>query len=179
MKNHKTITEGIREITRTGEYEIYQGKVTHVDDSLKTVDIELEPGLTIFSVRLRAAVTDDSGVYVLPSKDSWCVIARIEMGQDYTLLRASKIDAYYIKIDGMTLEVSKDAFTFNGGQLKGMVKIQDLVQKLNALENKVNQIVTWTGTHLHSGNGAGTATPVTGSLATTKVSDLENKKILQ
>lgn len=179
MKNSRKITDGIREIGGAGIYEIYSGKVISVDKDTLTIDVELDTGVIRFDVRLRAVIDDNSGVYVMPTINSYCTIAQIEGGQDYVLLRASKIDKYVLKIENTSLEVSSDGFIFNSGSLKGMVKITELVQQLNAIESKVNEIVAWTGAHLHSGSGAGTAPAVPGTLTPTTIPDLENEKIKQ
>ncbi|MCO5229595.1 MAG: hypothetical protein M9958_00425 [Chitinophagales bacterium] len=179
MKNYNKIKEGIKELGGGAQYEILEGKVKAIDIQNLTVDIEIQAGVVIFDVRLRAVISDNTGIYVIPAKDSICTIAKIEMGQDYILIASSQIDKFIIRIQEVTLEVTKDGFAFNDGQLKGLVKITELVQQLNTLENKVNQIVAWTGTHLHSGSGAGTAPPVVGTLTNTTIADLENPKIKQ
>lgn len=179
MKNYTKITSGFKELGGRHLYEIHEGRVLRVDPEKLTADIEIQTGVTIFDVRLRAVISDDKGVYILPAVDSICTIANIEMGQDYVLIASSKIDKCILRINEMSLEASKDGFLFNDGTHKGLVKITELVQKLNALETKVNQIVAWTGTHLHSASGAGTAPPVAGTLTSTTIQDLENPKIKQ
>jgi hypothetical protein len=71
---------------------------------------------------------------------------------------------------------------WNGGNNKGLVKLPELIDKLNAIENKVNDIITWTATHTHAGvtpggGTSGVAVGVTGTLTTTQEGDLENEKI--
>jgi len=88
----------------------------------------------------------------------------------------SEVENIYIDTQGDTI--------FNGGTLDGMVKVGDLVTKLNNLENKVNDLVTWSSTHTHTGvtpgpGSTGTAVGVVGTLTPTQQSELENTKIKQ
>ena len=78
-----------------------------------------------------------------------------------------------------------DKIAFNGGANDGLVLVNQLVNKLNALENKVNSIITTFNTHVHagvttgSGSSAVTPTLVTGTLTPTVKNDIENTKITQ
>jgi hypothetical protein len=78
-----------------------------------------------------------------------------------------------------------DEIHLNGENYKGLVKIEELVDKLNALENKVNTIISTFNAHTHpyvdSGSPAVTsvtATLVAGTLTPTQVADLENDTVL-
>lgn len=183
MKNSKVIIEGIREVVGK-DIEILQGKVIAVHEDSLTVDIELEPDVVRYNVRLRAVVDDDTGLYLLPAMKSYCTIAKIEGGQEHVLIKTSKLDKVILKIKEQSIHASADGFVFNEGKLKGLVKIDDLVSKLNALENKVNNLITWSSTHMHTGvttgtGTSGTAVGVTGTLTNTTIKDLENPKIKQ
>lgn len=81
----------------------------------------------------------------------------------------------------LTSEV--DTINLRGDQYDGLVRVSDLVTKLNNLENKVNALVNFTSTHTHTGvqTGGGssgpTATPVTGTLTPTQQTDIENENV--
>jgi len=72
-----------------------------------------------------------------------------------------------------------------GNQYLGLVKVQPLVDKINALENKVNSIINTYNTHTHPyinvvtpANTSATTGLVTGTITPiTQVSDLENTAI--
>ena len=61
------------------------------------------------------------------------------------------------------------AYAINGDEFGGLVKVVELTQKLNALEAKVNSIITW----------GGTVTPplATAPLTPTQQTEIENKTI--
>jgi hypothetical protein len=68
-----------------------------------------------------------------------------------------------------------------GGEFGGLVKVVELTQKLNNLENKVNEIITTFGTHTHTvimlgAPTATTATPIVGNLTVSQRADIENTK---
>jgi hypothetical protein len=76
-----------------------------------------------------------------------------------------------------------DKIVFNNGDLGGMVKINDLITKLNNIENKLNALMTSykSHTHTHSQGNTGTAIPpfTQQNLTLTQKNDLENEKIKQ
>lgn len=78
-----------------------------------------------------------------------------------------------------------DEIQLNGDTYHGLVKIEDLVTKLNNLESKVNTIISTFNAHTHPYVNVATpaatsvsATPVTGTLTPTQKADLENTKVL-
>ena len=82
------------------------------------------------------------------------------------------------------MNAGSDDFYAGGGNSTDGIGIQNFSNyKLNAIENKVNDLVTFTATHTHTGVTAGggtsgtTATPVTGSLTPTQISDIEDQQI--
>lgn len=138
--------------------------VVSVNDSARTAVVELlgEHPVEI-PVRLMASV--DDGVLILPERDSTVVVALTD-------------DPYIAMFSGV------DRIILRGGQFDGLVKVADLVTKLNNLENKVNDLVSKFNTHTHiltlsagTGTAAPTTTLVTGTLTPTQQTDLENTNI--
>lgn len=61
------------------------------------------------------------------------------------------------------------AYAINGDEFGGMVKVIELTQKLNALEQKVNQIIAW---------GAGVTPPLAATpLTVTQQAEIENTTV--
>lgn len=182
--NRTEIVKHFKALLDFGKYEIYTGIVSSVDENKATCDVLLDEEITVYDVRLRAVIDNTEGMYIIPAVDSPVIIGQIDGGQDYALIQASKIDKLLLKIGNITLEVTSAGVVFNGGQLDGMVKLNDLVTQLNKLENKVNSILTGlkaisiplapTGTYPFGSNFA--AMP---SLQTTVKANLENLKIKQ
>jgi len=110
----------------------------------------------------------DTGFYIVPKVGSYVVVTMIEQFGSYV--------AMYSSVDEIQL---------NGSNYSGLVKIADLVTKLNNLENKVNDLITFSATHVHSGvtTGGGSSavspTPVAGALTPTVQANLENLTVKQ
>lgn len=99
------------------------------------------------------------------------------MGIDFPfIIQFSDLDKVIIFTD--------TSIQFNDGSFGGIVKVQSLVDKINALENKVNSIISTFNTHVHSGvttgSGSSAVTPtlITGTITPiTQVSDINNTRI--
>lgn len=71
---------------------------------------------------------------------------------------------------------------FNGGTLGGMVRVIDMVSRMNLIENLLNQVIALYNGHTHPVSGAATGVPVvpeTETLELTVRADIENTKITQ
>lgn len=132
--------------------------------------------ILLSDVNLRSVIDESKkGFVVFPKVDSFVLIGTI---------KNIETNAFVVMCSEIT-DVWIDAkVVFNNGDNKGMVKLPELVNKINILESKVNDIIAWTATHTHTGvtTGGGTsgvAVGVIGNLVETQESDLENKDIKQ
>ena len=131
-----------------------------------TCIVELLDETEIPEVRLKAAIEDvtiTDGLVQIPKVDSTVLIGMI--GNDpntWTVLMYSKVD---------------EVVLFNGSN-GGLPKIVPLVSKINAIENKVNDLISHINTHSHAAHGSPpTVSYSGGNLMTTMRSDLENTKV--
>ena len=166
-KRRKLIIDAIKELGKANKYEVYSGKVSAVDEEATTCDVDIEESVTVFEVRLRAVVTDDTGVWVLPKVGSYVQIAQIEGGNQFVLISWSEVDKVFVKIGDKTLEVSTDGFVFNGGANDGLVKVNELVDQLNKIEDKVNSLISTFNSHIHTTTATVGASAVLGVIAPT------------
>jgi hypothetical protein len=173
-----TIPEAIqiliqRELSRTEIYSVLC-RVISVDNTERTCEVEpLNGNSELFGVRFQANIELTEGIYIEPKVNSHVIIGFLNPVQAL-VLQYSEVENVYIDTNSDTI--------FNGGTNFGMVKVVDLVTKLNNLENKVNDLVTWTATHTHTGvtpgvGSSGTAVGIIGTLTPTTQSDLENTKV--
>lgn len=103
-------------------------EVKQVDGTTCIVTID---ELELREVRLRAVVNDEeSGIVVTPKVGSMVMISDLSNGNmnDWAVMMYSEIETIAI----------------NGGKNKGLINIEDLTDKLNAL-------VDWCENHTHSG----------------------------
>lgn len=142
-RERKLIAESIRELNKDKSLpEIERGKVVAVNLTDYTIDVDLDEGAVVHDVQLSAVTTSNAAVIEVPKKNSYVVIAKMEQSVNYVLLRASAIDKWLLKIGNTTFEIDGSLIKANGGNNHGLVKIVELTEKLNAIETKINTIIT-------------------------------------
>lgn len=120
MTPERRLAENIRRINPTAMW-LTQGEVTATDGvtcSVKIGDAELE------GIRLRASISNvDKQILVVP-----------KVGSAVTLgcLTADLNNMVVLQVDEI------ESITVNGGDLGGLIKIQELTDKLNELVDKFN-----------------------------------------
>jgi hypothetical protein len=68
---------------------------------------------------------------------------------------------------------------FYNGSNGGLILIEPLLQKVNSLESKVNELITYINSHVHAGSGVVPAPPYSGGpLVETQREELEDTKVL-
>lgn len=154
MKQRDEILRLLREYFKA-PVQVFPATVKSVNTSELTCVVEPVDAPEIYEVRLKAAIDNvKEGVVEIPKTNSTVLVGLI--GNDMNtcfIIRCSQVE---------------EVVMF-GGTLGGLIKITDLVSKLNALENKVNTIIAW----------GGTVSPplATTVLAVTNRADLENTKV--
>lgn len=120
-------------------------------------------------VGVRIIANQDNGFLLVPEVDSVVVVSFLSDSSAYV---------------SMTSKLSE--IQLNGKNYDGLVKINDLVDKLNALENKVNSIISTFNTHTHPyvnvsspATTSPSTSPITGTLTPTQKIDLENSTVKQ
>jgi hypothetical protein len=168
----RLISEAIRTLagtTRAGGVFAFDAVVKSVDKAARTCVVYAITGKTqseIPDVRLMAAV--DDGVLIIPAVDS-----------NVTIIVTAQADAY------VTQYSEVEEIIFRGGDLGGLVKLLDAVDRFNKIEDDLNSIkqafTTWTPTPNDGGAAlkAAAATWSAQQLIKTVRSDIENEKIKQ
>lgn len=127
-----------------------------------------DDGLEYFDVRLRPIVGQNNGLVAYPKKGAYALAIQIEGTEEWKLIEATEYESVEFLIDD---------FSFNSGDLGGLIKIEELTNKLNGLVQSFNShthIVSTTGT---AAAQSGTAKAVVTKAAKFKKSDYENTKI--
>lgn len=147
---------------------LYQGFVLSVEGKTCTVQID---GLDVPDVRLRASTTDeDSELILVPAVGSAVIVGALS--DDFGQLALLSMD-------------KADTITIHGGKQGGLVLAPSLVEKLNALEedlNNLKQAIKSAPTVPNDGGSsfkAGLQGWAGASLSKTKQSDIENSKVKQ
>lgn len=154
--------------------------VTSVDVPSRTCDcmeITGQAGVEIPNVQLQAEVSD--GVLLIPTIGSTVLVTYSKYNDPFVSM-FSDIDRIFLVGDNAAVDITGNTVTLNDGSFGGLVKVMDLVAKLNNLENLVNDLVTKYNLHVHPVSGASTLVPnvpETGTLTPTIQDELENKKV--
>lgn len=161
--------ELMKAVVLDGREDIFYGTVDEVkqDGKFLTVISNLKKN-TIPGVKLLSEF-NESGLVTIPNVGSKCIVFRY--AQNYFATGFSDVKTIYLK----------------GNDNKGLIKIDDLVDKLNTLEDTLNGLIQDYNSHTHivsvdPVSHAGSATPTTNIntdvLINTTVQDLENPDVL-
>jgi hypothetical protein len=172
MAGDREIQDVIQVIAGTrGKDELYLfvGEVTNVDKSARTCTVMAHSG------KLSAEVTD---VKLMPTiDDGWLEIPETN---STVLVIGSKYAGFYV------IQCSAiDEIIMRGGDLKGLVVLDKLVDRLNKIEDDINSLKTAFTGWTPAPNDGGAALKASASswagqrLVDTQASDIENTKITQ
>jgi len=127
------IKRSIRNLSGVTEGTIFTAQVKSVEGETCTIALG---NASITGVRLRAVINGkDEKLYIKPKKDSYISVIDLSNGnyRDLLAFTYSEIEAINIKIAETTIDIDKNGVVFNGGNLNGMVKIDDLVGWMNSV----------------------------------------------
>jgi hypothetical protein len=162
------IAEYIKNLADNGD-EIYAKvcKVDMVDTNNRTCDVSpLDGSAKIYDVRLQADIGGSKGFLIVPVKGSRVIVNWINKNAAFVAL---------------TYDI--DSVNLRGDSFGGLIKIEDLVNRLNAVEKDLNNIKTAFKTWVTVPNDGGAALKTAAAswygqqLNLTKKKDLENTKV--
>lgn len=127
--------------------------VDEVYKDTRTIDCSpINEGAPLLGVNLQANQEADYGLCVFPEKGSYVIVGFVAEGAAGVVLATEKIESAQISIGNNSatltakgISIDSNQIFFNGGQLGGLVKINELTQKLNALVDVFNA-------HTHTGS---------------------------
>jgi hypothetical protein len=137
--------------------------------------------LAILQVRLKSHLQGDNGIVIKPKVNSFVLVAFLSPTDAYVAM-CDEIDSVDVKIEDTTLHMDKDYITLNGGSLKGLTKLEELVKQLNTLQDAHNNFLAEYKNHNHTHPYGATTAPMIPlstqeNIERTNIDDLENKKI--
>ena len=138
---------------------VLHGTVRGVDGCTCRVEVN---GLLLDGVRLRAVVDDADHLVLRPAVGSQVLLLDLSGGHKRHLLvlACSEVERVEMQMGRTTLRIDSAGVVINGGDLGGLVKIDQLTQKLNDLVNAYNA-------HTHTVATTGTAGAQNGTAAVT------------
>ena len=138
------------------------GTVQNIDEDNRLCEIRVNDDLTLFNCRLNAVLSDYQDRLLIVPKDKSAVAFLTVDGNltDPIIIAYSEIDKVLLKTGDTEINISDEKIEINGGENNGIVKIQELTDKLNDLVN-------WCKNHTHSGVivgvSGGVTTPAVGT----------------
>jgi len=118
------------------ENELYskQGTIVSVDESAKTTIVSpSDGGSDILDVRLESDENSESkGFFVVPSVGSLVIVTFISPQESFI--------SAWTEID--TVVAKQDQWTFNEGENLGLVKVQEMTDRLNEMESLFTKLQT-------------------------------------
>ncbi len=119
------------------------GIAQNINKEKRTCDIVVDDELTLLECRLNAVVDDyKNHVLILPTENT--AVAYEAINGDFAnvmVVSVSAIDAVDVIVADTSIAISKDGVVLNGGSV-GATKTDKLVEKINALENNLNSILS-------------------------------------
>lgn len=186
--SNRKVKEAIRQMAGTFNKDFPQlffCSVSSVDLDNRTCDclvISDDVENTIPDVLLLADPTD--GVLISPKIDSTVVVAFTSRNEPFVLM-FSDIDSIETIIGETTFKIENGKITLNDGSFDGLVKVVELVERMNIIEERINSLQTTLKTHTHPGvtSGSSATSPSADfgtftDLTETTKSNLENTKIV-
>lgn len=142
------------------------GTIATVDENSKTCNID-DDGFMMYGIRLQSVTNAAAGILKVPKIGAQALAVKIEDGDGFMLLDCAEYDK----------------IIFNGGTNGGLINIQSLVNKINAIENDLNSLKTvfksWTPVAQDGGSALKTAAAdwADQTITKTKTKDLEDKTV--
>ena len=176
MDKSKEIKEAIKSIVGVPGMMFVMGKVESVGD--ETCSVKIADRIVINDVRLNASADGNAdNILIKPKVDSMVLMADLSGGElrSLVVISFSALESMTVKFEGEVV--------INGGENEGLVKVVELTEKLNAIENDINNLKSifssWVPVVYDGGASlkAAAASWAVQSLQTTSKEDIENPKI--
>lgn len=133
MDRSKEIKEAIKSIVGVPGMMFVMGMVESVGE--ETCSVKIADRIVINDVRLNASADGNAdNILIKPTVGSMVLMADLSGGELRSLVIVS-----FSELESMTVKFEGDV-VINGGENEGLVKIVELTEKLNAIENDINSL---------------------------------------
>lgn len=161
------IRKSIKGMT-SGNGRLFTAKVLSADGETCCVEID---GLVLSDVQLRAVVNgEESGILITPKTGSYVTVA--DLSGDLTrivVVGFSEVEKIEVNAD--------DKIIFNGGQNKGLVKVEKMVNWMQKVYNDLQTLTVLLSSSPVVGNGAPLGIVFTQTTPSPIIDDFQNKDI--
>jgi hypothetical protein len=198
------IQDAIRQLAQGGRQTVsLVCTVDAVDKDARTVDCTpLDEGAPLLGVNLQANQGSKFGIVAFPRVGSYVVVGFVADGSAGVVLLTDDVESIEAVIsestarikadeegvhvrmgDDTSAELTDEGVILNGGSFGGMVKAEQLTQRINAIEKDINTLKNVFSTWVTAPNDGGAALKLAAAswagspLTLTQRSDYENGKV--
>jgi len=178
-----SIKDLIRILAKSGEKfysEIARVKSVNSDRTCDVIPINGD--IEIYDVKLQANISQNTGLVIYPKVNSYVLVSFLDKNNAFVAL-TTDIDKFEVIIGDYSFTIDNSGIVFNDGSYGGLIKIADLVTKLNNIENDLNTLKGVFSGWVTAGGDGGAALKAAATtwygqpLIPTTKNDLENKKV--
>ncbi len=172
----KSLKEVLTEIVKDRSEEIYSlaCEVIEIDEGKRTITADpINGNARLFDVRLQSEINGTTGLVIFPKKGSVVIVTFINKSIGFVSI-STEVDKVLLNTEEVII---------NEGDNKGLVKVEPLTDKINALEKDVNQlkglISSWVPVPTDGGAALKTVLSswFSSQLTITLEGDIENDKV--
>jgi hypothetical protein len=124
---------------------IVEATVISVNEADATVEVEFVSGAVIDDARLRSVVKAGNKCILVPEVDSVVLVGRIGNSEEWVVVAVESIAKVLYVIGTATFEITEDGFLIQKGTDTLKAVLNDLVDKVKALNEEVQKIVVVVG----------------------------------
>ncbi|MBP3466425.1 MAG: hypothetical protein J6K01_02290 [Paludibacteraceae bacterium] len=175
------IRQALRDFTAQGVATMI-GTVSEVDATERTCTLTHED-VAYYGVRLQPVTGGSAGLLVTPKEGAMALAVRIEENDGWMIVHTDEVETIEVKAGDTTVTINADGIVINDGSLGGLVKVEELVNRLNTIENDLNTLKTAFSTWVIAPQDGGAALKAVAEawsqqqLTPTKKTDIEDDKV--
>lgn len=148
MSRARDIKEYLRAISGggSGGNLFITGHVKSYEEKTETCTVDID-GLEVSDVRTGSVIDIGlkNSVKIIPKNGSCVLMADLSGGElrDLAIISYSEIECMTVKVGeepGSTIKMDKDCITINGGNLGGLVKMEQLNKNINSIKTYCEQL---------------------------------------
>lgn len=119
------------------------GEVTAINREARTVDVApLDEGAPLLGMNLQANQGSSWGCVQIPRMGSYVIVGFTDYGSSGIVLLCDDVEEVRVTVSGIdsSLLVNDDGIILNGGNLGGLVKVEELTRRFNLIERDINRL---------------------------------------
>lgn len=116
------------------------GSVKEVDEASRTCIID-DDGVEMLGIRLQCITDGSKGAVVFPKIGAQALAVSIEGTDGWKVIDCSEIDKIRVDVGQSSIDIKDSEIILNEGSI-GLTKTDKLTEKINALEQRCNDLLT-------------------------------------